>query len=67
MKIAHSILSKGLDPKNISSYAPGRGPFVINRWRARMLGLETQINQHADIIDEFIEDSAAWKHKSSSR
>lgn len=65
-KIAHSILSEGRKPAEIASYAPDRGPVVVNRWRARMLGIEAQINQHADIIDEFVEDSAAWKHKSDA-
>jgi len=37
---AHQILREGRAPGRIAVTAPGRGPFLVNRARARMLGLE---------------------------
>jgi ABC-type uncharacterized transport system substrate-binding protein len=61
VKVAHSILSEGKNPAEIASYAPSQGPFVVNRWRAQMLGLEEQVKANAAIIDQLIDDHKAWK------
>lgn len=37
--IAHDILSKGANPATYPPRVPGRGPLMVNRQRARMLGL----------------------------
>lgn len=63
VKMAHSILSGQEKPSEMSSYAPGQGPFVVNRWRARRLGIEDLIVQHSEIIDQVIDESAAWKYQ----
>ena len=61
VKIAHSILSEGKNPAEISSYAPAQGPFIVNSWRAKMLGLEDRIKEQSEIIDQLIDEHQAWK------
>jgi ABC-type uncharacterized transport system substrate-binding protein len=61
MKVAHSILSDGKNPAEITSYAPAQGDFIVNSWRAEMLGLGDQIKEHADIIDQLIDEHMAWQ------
>ena len=57
-KIAYQILEKGKNPADISVYAPEKGPFIVNRERARMLGLDEIIN-NSPLIDEYVEKSLA--------
>ena len=66
IQVAHLILSGQATPAETASYAPGRGPFIVNRWRARQLGMENIIDQNRHIIDEVVDESAAWKRKESS-
>lgn len=66
VKVAHSILSGKAKPAETASYAPGRGPFIVNRWRARQLGIEQIIEHNKAVIDEIIDESAAWKKKEQS-
>lgn len=61
VKLAHRILSEGMKPAELPSYAPGRGPFIVNRWRAEMLGLSNNIKKNQEIIDELWDDHKAWK------
>ena len=61
--MAHSILSGQTKPSEMASYAPDRGPFIVNRWRARMLGVEEIIDKNSELIDQVIDESAAWKHQ----
>jgi len=63
VKIAHSILSGQTSPAEIASYAPPRGPFIINRWRAKKLGIVDVLDKHSSLIDQYINNSAAliWK------
>ena len=63
VRVAHLILSGVKKAGEIASYAPERGAFIVNRWRARMLGVEEIIEQHSDLIDQVIDESAAWKHR----
>ncbi len=62
IKIMHAILAEGKMPAEISSYAPGRGPFIVNSWRAKMLGLTSRLEQHAESIDKIVESHDAWNH-----
>lgn len=61
VKVAHSILSGGKKPAQISAYAPKQGPFIVNQWRAKQLGLEQNIKDNKNIIDEIVYDHKAWK------
>ncbi len=58
-KIAYKILAKGEDPAEIAPYFPEQGPFIVNRQRAKMLGLEKRIKNNETIIDEYIETMSA--------
>lgn len=55
-KLAAQILKHGKRPENLAVYAPPRGPFIINRQRAEMLGIKI-----ADGIgtDQYIEKCMA--------
>lgn len=59
-KVAHAILAEGKKPAEIASYPPAQGPFVVNRWRAKMLGLEKSVEENAAIIGKIIDDHEAW-------
>ena len=61
VKLAHKILSEGKKAADLSSYAPGRGPFIVNRWRAKMLGLSSVIKKNKKIIDELWDDHKGWE------
>lgn len=63
VKIAYMILVKGKDPAFIASYAPKRGKFLVNRQRAKMLGL-TNIIENNPIIEGYIEKALALEPKS---
>lgn len=56
MQIGLSILKEGRNPADIPVQAPARGPIIINRQRAKMLGLDTS---HADFIEEYIDRAMA--------
>ena len=56
MKIALDILLKGQDPALISVTAPTRGPVIINRRRAEMLGLDIS---GIDFIEQYIDEAMA--------
>lgn len=55
-EMAFDILDQGLNPAHMRTIAPLRGPLMINRRRAEMLGIN--LDEHRDII-EIIVDSAA--------
>lgn len=57
MKMAHQILREGADPATLSPIAPAMGPFLVNRQRARQLGLEAVLESGAAMIDEVIDSS----------
>jgi ABC-type uncharacterized transport system substrate-binding protein len=56
MHIGLSILKDGRNPADIPVQAPARGPIIINRQRAKMLGINT--NQY-DFIEEYIDRAMA--------
>jgi ABC-type uncharacterized transport system substrate-binding protein len=55
-KLADRILRKGERPQEIAVTAPARGPFLVNRRRARML--EIVIPEHAG-VEEYLETALA--------
>lgn len=58
VRIAHDILSGGMNPATYPAYTPGRGPLIVNRQRAQMLGIALTPEMG---IEEFIDDAAALK------
>lgn len=59
--IAHDILANGADPAVYPPRAPKRGPLMVNRQRAEMLGIELTEKMG---IEEYIEQAAALKKES---
>jgi ABC-type uncharacterized transport system substrate-binding protein len=59
LMLAHRILTEGVDPGVTPPTFPTKGPFIINRGRARMLGLEEAVSKNEKIIDEFIDTMVA--------
>ncbi len=55
VKVAHGILAEGKAPAEIAVYSPQHGPFTVNRWRAKMLGIEQVLLKHSDVIDEMVD------------
>ncbi|MBU0484400.1 MAG: hypothetical protein KKB30_07800 [Proteobacteria bacterium] len=58
-KMAHLILAEGISPAEIPALYPSRGPFIVNRKRAKMLGLEASIEENKDIIDQYVDEMVA--------
>jgi ABC-type uncharacterized transport system substrate-binding protein len=56
MKDAHEILTGVHVPGEIPARAPARGPIIVNRERARMLGLDLT---GADFVEEYIDSALA--------
>ncbi|MBF0271462.1 MAG: hypothetical protein HQL98_05195 [Magnetococcales bacterium] len=57
--MAHRILAQGANPANMPPIAPPRGPLVVNKQRAHMLGVDTVLNN--PLIEETIEQAEALK------
>jgi hypothetical protein len=53
--IGHKILTGEINPAEFPPYFPQQGPFIVNRKRAEMLGLQEQLRKNKDIIDEYID------------
>ncbi|MEJ2200405.1 MAG: ABC transporter substrate binding protein [Desulfuromonadaceae bacterium] len=53
--IAHDILANGADPSTYPPRAPKRGPLMVNKQRAKQLGIELT---EAMGIEEYIEESS---------
>ncbi|MEM7403829.1 MAG: ABC transporter substrate binding protein [Pseudomonadota bacterium] len=56
-EMAYDILEQGLNPGRIRTTTPARGPLMVNRKRARMLGIA--LEPFNDIIDEFVDEALA--------
>ena len=56
VKTAYQILEEGKNPANIPARAPERGPVIVNRQRANILGVD--ISNKA-FIEEFIDSALA--------
>ena len=54
---AYDILEHGLNPGRIRTSTPPRGPLMVNRKRAQMLGIS--IRDKMDIIEEIVEGAVA--------
>lgn len=56
-EMAHGILEKGLNPARMAVRTPERGPYLVNRNRAKSLGIP--LENAMFLIDEVIEKSIA--------
>ncbi len=57
LEMAFDILEQGLSPHLMRTKTPARGPLMVNRNRARALGIS--LAEHDYLIDEFIDVSKA--------
>lgn len=58
VRIARRILEGGEHPSTIAVYAPERGDFVVNRERARMLGLDTHF-ERSGLVERWVPTARA--------
>ncbi len=56
-EMAYDILEQGLNPGLMRTKTPPRGPFMVNRQRARMLGID--LGDKMEFIDEIVEKAVA--------
>jgi len=56
-EMAYDILEQGLNPGHMRTKTPLKGPFTVNRQRARMLGIS--LEGKMDIIEDIIETAIA--------
>jgi ABC-type uncharacterized transport system substrate-binding protein len=56
--MAHMILNKGMNPADMTVRAPERGPVIVNRQRASMLGVDIA---DSAFVEEFIDYALALK------
>lgn len=56
-EMAYDILEQGLNPGRIRTKTPPRGPYMVNRQRAKMLGISLQGKM--DIIEEVVDSALA--------
>jgi len=56
-EMAHGILEQGLNPARMAVRTPERGPYLVNRNRARSLGIRLEESMY--LIDEVIDKSLA--------
>ncbi len=62
--IAHDILATGAKPSTYPPRVPDRGPYVVNRQRAKILGIELTDDMG---IEEYIEEASALKDKADKK
>jgi len=58
-EMAHGILARGLNPARMAVRTPERGPYLVNRNRARQLGIK--LDDALFLIDELIDKSLALR------
>ena len=58
-QMAYGILEQGLNPARMAVKTPERGPYMVNRQRAKKLGIELEPALY--LIDELIDTSAALR------
>lgn len=56
-EMAHEILARGLSPARMAVRTPERGPYMVNRMRAKALGLD--LEEILYLIDELVDTSRA--------
>ena len=59
-EMAYGILEQGLNPARMAVRTPERGPYLVNRNRARALGI--RLDESMYLIDEIIDKSLALKN-----
>ena len=59
-EMALDILEQGLNPGHMRTKTPSRGPFMVNRLRAEMLGID--LTDKMAYIDELVEEAIALRH-----
>ena len=57
VEMAHGILDNGLSPARMAVRTPERGPYLVNRHRAKALGI--QLDEAMYLIDEVVDRSIA--------
>lgn len=58
-EMALDILEQGLNPAHMRTKTPPRGPLMVNRERAEMLGIS--LDDKMDYIDEIVEEAIALR------
>lgn len=58
-EMAVDILDRGANPAQMPPRTPARGPLMVNRQRAKMLGIALEPHMH--VIEEVIEEALALK------
>lgn len=58
-EMAYDILEQGLNPSRMRTVVPPKGPLMVNRIRAKTLGIS--LEDKMDTIDEIVENSIALK------
>jgi ABC-type uncharacterized transport system substrate-binding protein len=58
-EMAYDILEQGFNPGRMRTQTPAKGPYMINRQRARMLGVSWEGKM--DIIEEVVDTALALK------
>jgi ABC-type uncharacterized transport system substrate-binding protein len=61
-EMAYDILEQGLNPGRMRTITPPKGPFMVNRQRAHMLGIS--LEGKLDSIEEIVETALALERKS---
>ncbi len=56
-EMAYDILEQGLNPSRMRTVLPPRGPVMVNRIRAKALGIS--LEDKMELIDEIVEESVA--------
>jgi len=56
-EMAYDILEQGLNPGHMRTTTPPRGPLMVNRIRADMLGISLEASR--DVIDEIVNEAVA--------
>jgi ABC-type uncharacterized transport system substrate-binding protein len=59
-EMAYDILNHGLNPGNMRTRTPARGPLMVNRIRAQMLGIA--LAGRTDVIDEIVDEAVALQN-----
>jgi ABC-type uncharacterized transport system substrate-binding protein len=59
-EMAYGILEQGLNPARMAVRTPERGPYLVNRNRARALGI--RLDESMYLIDEIVDKSLALKN-----
>ena len=63
VEMASGILEKGLNPARMAVHTPERGPYLVNRNRARQLGIN--LDEAMYLIDELVDVSLALKGRNT--